>query len=184
MLQKTNDKLSTENNKTYSDIAREAVRQAKTDDTTTRPTITLTDKTNLKMTALILEAHIACIDPQNNFGQTLSDSLKRNFDIDAKFPDSDSRKIFNLYFNPPRNKHDDIYRQCPDDDYIDDNDIRQSSLILSDHEADDVIEDMDAQTTREKRQTITVTDLYYPKNEPDVTQKRQKTKTATDPDLT
>ena len=57
-LQKTNDKLSTENNKTYSDIAREAVRQAKTDDITTRPTITPTDKTNLKMTALILEAHI------------------------------------------------------------------------------------------------------------------------------
>ena len=87
-LQRTTDKISTEQQQTYSDIAREAVRQVKTDKTP-RPTITFTDKTNLKMTALILEAHIACINSDNDFGQTLSKSLKLNFDIDAKFPDRD-----------------------------------------------------------------------------------------------
>ena len=32
-----------------------------------KPTITLTDKTNMKMTALIREAHIACINSDSDF---------------------------------------------------------------------------------------------------------------------
>ena len=66
------------------------------------------------MTALILEAHIACINSDNNFGRSLSQSLKLNFDIDAKFPDRDSKKIFSLYFDPPTTKHDISTTICTD----------------------------------------------------------------------
>ena len=76
--------------------------------------------------------NIACINSDNDFGQTLSKSLKLKFDIDAKFLDRDLKKIFNLYFDPPATKHDDMYRLCPDTDnaFIDDDDIRQSTLKL------------------------------------------------------
>lgn len=85
--------------KTYADIAKHVINEQKTE---TRPTniVHLTNKTHLKMTALILEAHIASLTGLS-YGKILSDSLKRNFDIDTKFPDRDSQKIFNLHFDRP-----------------------------------------------------------------------------------
>ena len=80
---------TTDNNKTHSDVDKKAVRQAKTDYRTNRPSITLTNKINLKMTALVLEAHIACINSDNDLRRTLSQSLRLNFDIDAKYSDRD-----------------------------------------------------------------------------------------------
>ena len=98
----------------------------KTGTKTPRPATTLTDKSHLKVTALILEAHIACINSDNDFEQTLFQSLKLNFDIDVKVPDRDSKNTFNLYFDPPTTKHDVIYKLCPDTDnaFIDNDDIR------------------------------------------------------------
>ena len=85
------------------------------------------------MVALILEAHIASLHDPRQYGQILSKSIKGNFDIDATFPDRDSKKIFNFYYNQDNNDETDM----DDDQYIDDNDIRRSSLNLSDfHSAD------------------------------------------------
>ena len=99
-------------NQTYVQIARQALDQDRPDATP----ITLTNKTNLKLTALILEAHIASLPYPNKFRQILSKSLKDNFDIDATFPDRDSRKIFNLYFHgqETQQEDDDIPPTLPD----------------------------------------------------------------------
>ena len=126
-LKRTADKISTDQQKTNPDIARKAVRQVKTDNKTPKPTITQTDSTSLNITALILEAHIACINSD------------KDFDIGANFPDRDSKKIHNLYFDPPTTEHDDIYRLCPDtgNTFIGDDDIGQSKLNFSDYSASD-----------------------------------------------
>ncbi|KAF2344531.1 hypothetical protein FHG87_024713 [Trinorchestia longiramus] len=65
--------------------------------------VTLTNQTHLKLTALILEAHIAALDKTQKFGEILSKSLKANFDIDTSFPDRDSAAIFNFYCE--KNRH-------------------------------------------------------------------------------
>jgi hypothetical protein len=85
--------------KSYADIAKQVIIESKSE---SRPTnvVHLTSKTHLKMTALILEAHVASLSGQS-YGKILSESLKRNFDIDAKFPDRDSQRIFNFHFDRP-----------------------------------------------------------------------------------
>jgi hypothetical protein len=47
-----------------------------------------------------MEVHIANLAGHRNYSDILSESLKLNFDIDTKFPDRDSQKIFNIYFDP------------------------------------------------------------------------------------
>ena len=79
--------------KTYARIAQETIDRT---NASPKHQILLTDNIHIKLTALILEAHIATLTGRP-FGKTLSDSLKLNFDIDAKFPDRDSQEIFNLY---------------------------------------------------------------------------------------
>ena len=82
--------------------------------------------------------------------------------MDAKFPDRETRTIFNLYFDTTTTKHDDIYRLCPDTDdaLIDDNDIRQSTLNLSDHVANDEPDDMETETKRDSMNaSLSVFDL-------------------------
>ncbi|KAF2364927.1 hypothetical protein FHG87_004317 [Trinorchestia longiramus] len=77
----------------YAKIAKHAIQQ-------TNPpehALTLTNQTHLKLTALILEAHIAAFDKTQKFGDILSKSLRTNFDIDTTFPDRDSAAIFNFY---------------------------------------------------------------------------------------
>ena len=54
---------------------------------------------DIKLIALILEAHIATLTGKRRFGETLSESLKLNYDIDAKFPDRDSQEILNIYLD-------------------------------------------------------------------------------------
>ena len=60
------------------------------------------------------------------YGKILSKSLKDNFDIDAIFPDRDSRRIFGFYYDLDNDLSD-----IEDDPYIDDNDYRRSLLNLS-----------------------------------------------------
>jgi len=91
-----NDETS-KRQETYSAIARQAVKDVTPPP---QPTIKLTTGTQLKMTSLILEAHIACLSGHGHFGQILSDSLKLNYGFDAKFPDRDSQKIFNMIMDP------------------------------------------------------------------------------------
>lgn len=85
--------------KTYADIAKQVISESKSEPRLPN-VVHLTNKTHLKMTALILEAHIASLSGQS-YGKILQDSLKRNFEIDAKFPDRDSQRIFNLHFDRP-----------------------------------------------------------------------------------
>ena len=123
----------TEQNKTFAEIAKAAIKHTVPQQNTITPKITLSNKTHQKMVALILEAHIASLHDPRQYGQILSKSLKENFDIDATFPDRDSKKIFNFYYNQDNNDETDM----DDDQYIDDNDIRGSSLNISDfHSAD------------------------------------------------
>ena len=84
-------------NQTYSNIVKETMKQARQDPVTTT-NVTLTDKIQLKLTAIILEAHIACLNRPDEFGQTLSQALKANYDIDATFPNRDSQDIFRMYY--------------------------------------------------------------------------------------
>ena len=119
------DKQITEQNKTYAAIAKAAIKQ--TDPQPKQTTnITLTSKTHIKLTALIIEAHIATLHNTGQYGKILSKSLKDNFDIDAIFPDRDSRRIFDFYYDLDNDLSD-----IEDDPYIDDNDYRRSSLNLS-----------------------------------------------------
>ncbi|KAF2343239.1 hypothetical protein FHG87_026005 [Trinorchestia longiramus] len=80
---------------TYAEIAKHTIQQ-------TNPpqhALTLTNQTHLKLTALILEAHIAALDKTQKFGDIFSKSLKTNFDIDTTFSDRDSAAIFNFYYD-------------------------------------------------------------------------------------
>lgn len=78
-----------------------------------------------------------------------------------------------------REKHDDIYLLFPDPDdaFIDDNDIRQSTLNLSDNVADDEPKNMDTDTKRDKRTTTVNDGFILPKKRP-----RQNSKKTNDKD--
>ncbi|KAF2356305.1 hypothetical protein FHG87_012942 [Trinorchestia longiramus] len=95
--QKRGDEQKQKEQQTHStcaEIAKHAIKQ-------TNPpqhALTLTDHTHLKLTALILEAHIAALDKTQKFGDILPKSLVTNFDIDTTFPDRDSTSIFNFYY--------------------------------------------------------------------------------------
>ena len=121
------DKQMTEQNKTFAEIAKAAIEQTVPQQNTIIPKITLSKKTHLKIVALILEARIASLHDPRQYGQILSKSLKENFDIDATFPDRDSKKVFNFYYNQDNN----VQTDMDDGQYIDVNDIRRSSLNLS-----------------------------------------------------
>ncbi|KAF2365346.1 hypothetical protein FHG87_003893 [Trinorchestia longiramus] len=87
------------NNRTYLDITKTAIQQ------TNQPTpaLILSSNTHIKLAALVIEAHIASLARTENYGTILSNSLKRNFNIDTSFPDRDSQKLFNLFINPTPN---------------------------------------------------------------------------------
>ncbi|KAF2353706.1 hypothetical protein FHG87_015535 [Trinorchestia longiramus] len=80
---------------TYREITKHAIQQTKS----LQHALTLSNQTHLKLTALILEAHIAALDKTQKFGDILSKSLKTNFDIDTTFPDRDSAAIYNFYYD-------------------------------------------------------------------------------------
>jgi len=88
---------------TYSAIAKQAIKDVTPTLTTPPPAqiIKITTKTQLKMTAIILESHVAALSGHGKFNTLLSESLKLNYDIDATFPDRNSQKIFNLMTEEP-----------------------------------------------------------------------------------
>ena len=79
--------------KPYTAIAKSALEQS------APKLINLTNDTHIKIICLILEAHVASLAKSCSFGDTLSKSLQRNFNIDCKFPDRNSQEIFNVYYN-------------------------------------------------------------------------------------
>ncbi|KAF2344945.1 hypothetical protein FHG87_024299, partial [Trinorchestia longiramus] len=83
------------NNRTYLDIVKTAIQQ------TNQPTpaLTLSINTDIKLSALVIESHIANLAKIESYRSILSKSLKRNFNIDTSFPDRDSQKI------PPLHQH-------------------------------------------------------------------------------
>ena len=80
--------------------------------------INLTDKTQLKMVAIVIEAHIAMIGDKRPYTEILLESLKLNYDIDVKLPNRNSQKIIDIYLNPGQQKTED----STTDDSSDDND--------------------------------------------------------------
>ena len=153
-------------NKTYAKVAQETIDRTHA---APRHQINLTDKTHIKLTALILEAHIASLTGRP-FGQTLSDSLKLNYDIDAKFPDRDSQAIFNMYIGDKT--------ATATTDPIE---ILPPTSDSSDTESDVTAEDaMETETTQQKRKasespqqtrqpTTTGVDIRLFRNESDKT---------------
>ena len=91
------DAKDRQTNKTFSDIVKTTIKETAP---TPRPTINITDKTNFKLVALIIEAHIAAITNDRPYNDLLSESLRLNYDLDVKFPDRDSQKILDIYLNP------------------------------------------------------------------------------------
>lgn len=92
-----NDKQKTEQNKIYAAIAKAAITQSDPKPKAS-PNITLTNKTHIKLTGLIWDAHLAALNVIGQYGKILSKSLKDNVDIDATFLDRDSKKIFGFYY--------------------------------------------------------------------------------------
>ncbi|KAF2365356.1 hypothetical protein FHG87_003882 [Trinorchestia longiramus] len=62
-------------------------------------TLTITNQTHIKLTALIIEAHVAALDITKKFGKILTQSPKPNFNFDTTFPNRDSTAIFNFYYD-------------------------------------------------------------------------------------
>ena len=90
---KTQQKQQQSENATYAKIVKTTV------ESTQPKQIKLSSNMDIKLIALILEAHIAALTGKKRFGDTLSESLKLNYDIDTKFPDRDSQEILNIYFD-------------------------------------------------------------------------------------
>ena len=146
-----NDRTATrqeeQETKTYRDIAMTAVQETRQQMTelqteTVQNIIELpteTSKTHLKMTALILEAHIATLTGQGAYGQTLSELFKLNFDIDVKFPDRKTPDIFNLrqlverrQTQPPTEDMQTEDIEQTQDQFIDE-ELHDTGFNLSDH---------------------------------------------------
>ena len=121
-------------NQTYAKIAQQTINQT---NAAPKHQIFLTDKIHIKLTAIILEAHIASLTGRP-FGKTLSDSLRTNFDIDTTFPDRDSQEIFNMYLGEQRPIATDIRIDPPT--------VEQTDT----YDDTDDVEDMDIDTNKRK----------------------------------
>ncbi|KAF2353098.1 Reverse transcriptase domain, partial [Trinorchestia longiramus] len=112
-------------NETYATIAKEAVIES----SKPKHNITLTSNIQIKLMALIIEAHMASLAQQEGFGTILSKSLKMNYNIDANFLDRDSAVIFKFFYNnqDPTDKTE--FTMEPE--FMDNDDPRQEHLSLS-----------------------------------------------------
>lgn len=118
---------------TYSEIVKETVKQTNIQKQEPIQNLTLTSNLQVKLTALIIEAHIASLTGTGKYGQILSNSLRENFSIDAKFPDRDSQAIFRTFINNNQiNEEQNMEIPTTDDQYIDDDDL-ETSMNLSAH---------------------------------------------------
>ena len=101
--QRLKDQTERQNNLTYSNIVKSTVKTTIKETTPTpRPTINLTDKSHLKIVALVIEAHVTAICDKRPYNEILSESLRLNFDIDVKIPHRESQKILDIYINPDK----------------------------------------------------------------------------------
>ena len=64
------------------------------------PQIKLNSDVSIKMTALVIEAHIASLTRKEKFSTYLAESMKLNYGIDIKFPERNSEEIFRMLSNP------------------------------------------------------------------------------------
>lgn len=124
--QKEKQDLAEKQNKTYREIVKKTVQETKAATTTTQ--INLTNDTHLKMTALILEAHIASLTRPGTYAKNLSELMKLNFDLDVKFPDRNSQEIFDLFMKKDQNKQTqkEHNENAQTDIYQDDDDFQRS----------------------------------------------------------
>ncbi|KAF2360494.1 Reverse transcriptase domain [Trinorchestia longiramus] len=98
---------------TYAEIAKHVIQQ-------TNPpqhTLTLTNQTHIKLTALIKEAHIATLDKTKKFGDIPTESLKLSFNIDTTFPDRDSTAIFNFYYDKTDSQQPQMTQTAPQEEH-------------------------------------------------------------------
>lgn len=123
-------------NATYSQIVKETVQQSGIlQQQPPTQHLTLTSNLQIKLTAIIIEAHIASLTERGRYSEILSKSLKDNFDIDAKFPDRDSQAIFRTYIRKDISTTQEQARmEIPneDDHYFDDDDL-ETNINLSAH---------------------------------------------------
>ena len=77
---------------TYSIIFKKTIQE-----TAPPQTVTLNSSRQIKLTAIILEAHIASLTGTEKHSDIQSQSLKLNYDIDAKFPERYSVAIFKIH---------------------------------------------------------------------------------------
>ena len=70
-MKKNRRQKQLEKNTTYAEIAAAAINQTTTHQCRPPPTITLTNKTHLKMTELIIEAHFASIQNSKLYGDII-----------------------------------------------------------------------------------------------------------------
>ena len=94
-------KKDTANNKTYSNIVKSTLLQTKPEP---RPIINISDKTQLKLVVLIIEAHVTALTEERPYNEILTESLRLNYDVDVKLPNRDSQKILDLYYKPTTNR--------------------------------------------------------------------------------
>ena len=83
-----------QNTKTYSSIVKATIKETTP---LVRPTINITDKTQFKLVALIVEAHVTALTGDRPYNEILQESLKLNYDLDVKLPNRDSQKILDMY---------------------------------------------------------------------------------------
>ena len=105
----TNDiksrKLNKNNNVEYSEVVRKNATTTKGKaENSSFPQIKLNSDVSIKMTALIIEAHIASLTRKEKFSTYLAQNMKLNYGIDVKFLDRNSEEIFRMLSNPEPEK--------------------------------------------------------------------------------
>ncbi|KAF2360135.1 hypothetical protein FHG87_009111 [Trinorchestia longiramus] len=98
---------------TYVEIAKHPIQQTNAP----QHALTLTNQTHIKLTALIIEAHMAALDRTKQFGDILTQSLKLNFNIDVTFPDRDSTAIFNFYNDKTDSQQPQMIQTAPQEEH-------------------------------------------------------------------
>ena len=102
-----NDKKSQINNvnstkkATYANVAKANNEpKRKSQEPLNFPQIKLDSNISIKMTALVIEAHIASLTRKEKFSTYLAENMKLNYGIDVKFPERNSEEIFRMLSNP------------------------------------------------------------------------------------
>ena len=115
----------------------------------------------MKIVLLVIEAHVASITGDRPYSEIITDSFKRNYDIDVNLPDRDSQKILDMYLKT-------------------DSDTRHNTTMETDEHSDEESLPDPAPTpapspTKPKKQTD-FTVIPKRKHSPDTETKQTKTK--------